>query len=242
MDLGAIVGCIDASLPHDLVTQSLEHLVLLHAVDTWPNGAAATVPFIDFPTVTPSRPHQTHAAARAAGGLYEGKLLDEAIRRYECIWLPLLSKHNHGGRVDIIPPLDVAYIWHVHRLDPNYAAFCKEAHGHVFIPKRPFAFSTLPPTIYPQWNRAEPFYPPKIYTRRHTAEWLEKHRPKAAAHLMPRLAEAVKRQASFGHMFLRLCYQDRTYLQLVRPRRPVSFHARCIELQLPGSVALLCVG
>jgi hypothetical protein len=32
--LAKVVG----SLPRDLVVQSLEHLVLLQAVDTWPNG------------------------------------------------------------------------------------------------------------------------------------------------------------------------------------------------------------
>jgi hypothetical protein len=41
----------------------------------------------------------------------------------------------------------------------------------------------------------------------------------------PDLKAAVKRQASFGHMFLRLCYQDRTYLEQVR---------------LPGTLAFIC--
>jgi hypothetical protein len=169
------------------------------------------------PRLSPIRP-PPHAASRAAGGLYEGKLLDEAIRRYECIWLPLLrSKHKYNGsKVDMTPPLDVAYVWHVHRLDPNYANFCKQAFGHVFVPERPFAFSTTPPS---GWDRTEPFYPPRL-NRNHTAAWCELHGPKAPAYLMPRLAEAVKRQASFGHMFLRLCYQDRTYLELVRPGAP----------------------
>jgi hypothetical protein len=159
------------------------------------------------------------ASLRAAGGLYEGRLLDEAVRRYECVWLPFLHRHKkyRSKKVDIPPPLDVAYIWHVHRLDPNYTTFCKEAFGHVFVPKRPFTFSTTaPPEQYDSaWDRTEPFYPPKL-DRTHTAAWCELHRPKAPAHLMPRLAEAVKRQASFGHMFLRLCYQDRTYLEQVR--------------------------
>jgi hypothetical protein len=29
---------VAGNLPEDLVAQSLEHLVMLHAVDTWPNG------------------------------------------------------------------------------------------------------------------------------------------------------------------------------------------------------------
>jgi hypothetical protein len=54
--------------------------------------------------------------------------------------------------------------------------------------------------------------------RKHTADWIQRHRLVVDESVRPDLEAAVKRQASFGHMFLRLCYQDRTYLEQVRLR------------------------
>jgi hypothetical protein len=95
----------------------------------------------------------------AAGGLYEGALLDEVIRRYECLWLPFLARN--GGKTSCIPPLDVAYIWHVHRLDPNYSAFCQQAFGHDLVPTHPFRFSTTKNGDMIGWKQNEPLYPPR---------------------------------------------------------------------------------
>jgi hypothetical protein len=167
---------------------------------------------VDFDSVVP---HIT-------GGLYEGRSLDEAVRRYERVWIPLLRKYveTYGAKkadlpckVTFIPPLDVAYIWHVHRLDPNYPDYCRQALGRLAIPQQPFAFATTPDTI--MWDADEPFYPPQQLggIGGHAAR-----RPVVDSSLEPHLHKAVKRQASFGHMFLRLCYQDRAYLELVRPR------------------------
>jgi hypothetical protein len=103
-------------------------------------------------------------SARFVGGLYEGNLLDEAIRRYECVWLPFIARN--GGNASCIPPLDVAYIWHVHRLDPNYSAFCKQAFGHTLVPAHPFRFSRTKDkggdlSSWSNWKEKERFYPPK---------------------------------------------------------------------------------
>jgi hypothetical protein len=153
--------------------------------------------------------------------------LAEAVRRYECVWLPLLRKcmKANGGdddqstfKVTFIPPLDVAYIWHVHRLDPNYPSYCKQALGRLAIPQQPFAFTTNSGTqLWSAWKTAgERFYPPKLHSKRKRV-WDPARRPVVDSILEPHLQEAVKRQASFGHMFLRLCYQDRAYLEQVRP-------------------------
>jgi hypothetical protein len=96
------------------------------------------------------------------GGLYEGALRDEAIRRYECLWLPFIARN--GGNTSCLPPLDVAYIWHVHRLDPKYNAFCKQAFGHALVSAHPFRFSTTKTGDLvgrSGWKRNEPFYPPR---------------------------------------------------------------------------------
>lgn len=132
-----------------------------------------------------------------AGGLCQGAYLKEAIRRYEQIWLPLLSAQRLAGQVrraaaaahgrraatrahpgsetlgarlkerargcarcpalvvqgladvpatplpcrlpqpwqQLAPPLDVAFVWHLHRLSPSaYAADCQrlpDAQGQV---------------------------------------------------------------------------------------------------------------
>jgi hypothetical protein len=149
------------------------------------------------------------------------------VRRYERIWIPLLREYikANGGKNDesvckviCIPPLDVAYIWHVHRLDPNYPSYCKQALGRVAVPTNTFAFSTTSdaPMLWSRWKVNEPFYPPHPHSKG-AAHWSAARRPIVDSSLEPHLKAAVKRQASFGHMFLRLCYQDRAYLEQVRP-------------------------
>jgi hypothetical protein len=181
-------------------------------------------------------------------------LLDEAVRRYECMWLPLLRKYikaNGNGddpvcKVICVPPLDVAYIWHVHRLDPKYPSYCKQALGRVAVPQRPFAFATTPNTPlwnpeerFHPWNLTEPFYPPKLDPK-NTPIWHAARRPTVDGSLEPHLQEAVKRQASFGHMFLRLCYQDRTYLEQVRPAHRCLRSAAEYVAMPPSRGQLLC--
>ena len=46
-----------------------------------------------------------------------------SLRRYVRLWLPLVAKHTNPSvnddAVELIPPADVAYLWHVHRLAPR---------------------------------------------------------------------------------------------------------------------------
>lgn len=65
----------------------------------------------------PRRP--ARARHPLVGGLYAGDCLYEAIRRYESHWLPLLAKTPAEKRGKLLPPLDVAYVWAVHRLNPG---------------------------------------------------------------------------------------------------------------------------
>ena len=48
----------------------------------------------------------------------------ESLRRYVHLWLPLVAKHNNPSNdnddaVELIPPADAAWLWHVHRLAPS---------------------------------------------------------------------------------------------------------------------------
>ncbi|CAO2142468.1 unnamed protein product [Urochloa humidicola] len=66
--------------------------------------------------------------------LYEGPLLDRAIRRYIACWLPLLAKHTQAPVVDgpLVVPLDCEWIWHCHRLNPvQYIRDCKKVYSRI---------------------------------------------------------------------------------------------------------------
>jgi hypothetical protein len=65
------------------------------------------------------------------GGLYHGPYAFEAARRYEQIWLPLLALSKAKGNTrELIPPLDIAFAWLIHRLHPvKYAQDCKDLLG-----------------------------------------------------------------------------------------------------------------
>ena len=62
---------------------------------------------------------------------YETELLNRAIRRYETVWLPFLNANSDD--IEWIPPLDVAWIWHVHMLNPtSYLKDCTTLYGKIF--------------------------------------------------------------------------------------------------------------
>lgn len=70
----------------------------------------------------------------AAGGLYTGAWAQAAVRRYLRLWLPLLSHHpDPAERESLIPPLDVALVWMLHRaLDIHVS--CEGAAGGFAMP------------------------------------------------------------------------------------------------------------
>jgi Glycine-rich domain-containing protein-like/WWE domain len=51
----------------------------------------------------------------------------ESLRRYRDLWLPLV--HQHSQEL-LIPPADIAWLWHCHRLAPfRYSSYCKACYG-----------------------------------------------------------------------------------------------------------------
>ena len=63
-----------------------------------------------------------------------------SLFRYQRLWLPLVHKHSNE---DLIPPPDVAWLWHCHRLSPlNYINFIKGTFGGgaTVEAKPPFSF------------------------------------------------------------------------------------------------------
>jgi hypothetical protein len=60
-------------------------------------------------------------------------MLSVAVFRYEELWLPMVAQKN--DEKGLVPPVDVAWVWHLHRLNPlGYAAFCLERFGTVVDP------------------------------------------------------------------------------------------------------------
>lgn len=63
--------------------------------------------------------------------LIEGEHLRNAIRRYECYWLPLCKKHGTMSCEEWAAPLDVAWVWYLHMITPsNYVTDCIRVIGN----------------------------------------------------------------------------------------------------------------
>ena len=58
----------------------------------------------------------------ARGALfYDADFVANSVRRYELFWVPLVVDSCSGEEeeeADIMPPLDVHWVWHVHMLAP----------------------------------------------------------------------------------------------------------------------------
>jgi Glycine-rich domain-containing protein-like len=65
----------------------------------------------------------------------------ESLRRYQILWLPLVAKE---GSVQLIPPPDIAWLWHCHRLAPqHYSKYCETTFNGRIIEANP-SFSFVP--------------------------------------------------------------------------------------------------
>eukprot|EP00913_Durusdinium_trenchii_P026504 g24868.t1 len=90
------------------------------------------------------------------------RLLKDAVRRYEEIWLPLLAKHRYP--TNLIPPLDVEWVWHCHMLCPisyqqEAAAIAGQAPQHILQARSGGKFKTAKEKSAKLWAEAtaEPF-------------------------------------------------------------------------------------
>ena len=77
-------------------------------------------------------------ALNSGSALYfnHGAVLSSAVARYEELWLPLLAAREQKGTSSaLVPPIDIAWAWHLHRLAPlKYAAYCRKRFGTVLEP------------------------------------------------------------------------------------------------------------
>ncbi|GLI71263.1 hypothetical protein VaNZ11_016383 [Volvox africanus] len=106
------------SVPSELVPWSLMLVRLLHAADNFPRG-----------------------------GLYDGHYAAQAALRYELFWLPLATRAQQRAQATqvLIPPLDVAMAWLLHRCTApgSYPADCEALLGRVLDspPSQAFRFA-----------------------------------------------------------------------------------------------------
>ena len=68
-------------------------------------------------------------------------------QRYEQLWLPLVVSlvASHTDDTPLVPPLDIAWVWHLHRLAPlKYAAYCRQRFGTILdAPASAFRLQSL---------------------------------------------------------------------------------------------------
>ena len=73
-------------------------------------------------------------------GVSHKRQTNESLRRYTQLWLPLVNDHPEK---ELIPPPDIAWLWHCHRLAPrDYERYVKERFGVVLEANPPFAVET----------------------------------------------------------------------------------------------------
>ena len=71
-----------------------------------------------------------------ASALYlDRHLLAAAVERYEKLWLPMVESLSTSQHKTLVPPIDVAWVWHLHRLAPlKYAVYCRQRFGNILDP------------------------------------------------------------------------------------------------------------
>ena len=80
--------------------------------------------FFSVDLVSSARAHIDFLRRVHAAGLSQRRASAESVRRYRDLWLPLLASRGAAALAaaeDAVPPLDVAWLWHCHRLAPRAA-------------------------------------------------------------------------------------------------------------------------
>jgi Glycine-rich domain-containing protein-like len=76
-------------------------------------------------------------------GVSTSVMNSESIRRYELLWLPLVYQYSFSTDQKLLPPPDIAWLWHCHRLAPKeYVSHIRNKFGQgaVVEANPPFAF------------------------------------------------------------------------------------------------------
>ena len=97
-----------------------------------------------------ARKHKSFLAKLHELGITQQRASDQSVHRYLDLWLPLTSAEcgNSEQQQRLLPPPDVAWLWHVHRLSPQqYISYCRNHfHGDIVEASPPFVL---------QWEKVE---------------------------------------------------------------------------------------
>lgn len=97
----------------DLLGNAEKHLVFLRAL----HQLGITAKFLDEASLEDSQSRYTNGMANSRFRGNDKAFVGESIRRYSRLWLPLVARAKKL-EIDLIPPPDIAWMWHCHRLAP----------------------------------------------------------------------------------------------------------------------------
>ncbi|KAG0630927.1 hypothetical protein M758_1G214600 [Ceratodon purpureus] len=154
-----------------------------------------------------------------------GPTLDRAIRRYECCWLPLLASQEKGASA-LVPPLDCAWVWHCHRLNPiQYAQDCKAVYGKILgapVPEARFMVAATEITIQ-LWKR---HFDPEPYHHTGLSYTVDEDEEIGSCkrRISYDLVDAVLRQSSFYYQVSHLHFRNESFLHAAELRYKGFLH------------------
>jgi hypothetical protein len=149
-----------------------------------------------------------------------------AVYRYETYWLPFLSEN---GDLDIVPPLDIHFVWHCHMLAPiAYASDCERLYGHILpsrVRERTAQILKFSEQLWTKkYNRTMPFY--LDYTTNIQVI------PPYTSKIRYALSQAVERQAEFYYNISLGHYKDPTFLDEAIKRYKKFLYLKRLNPQL----------
>ncbi|MCO5572364.1 hypothetical protein L7F22_026117 [Adiantum nelumboides] len=150
--------------------------------------------------------------------LYRGPALQRAIFRYTNCWLPLLAEHGTctSTGLPLIPPLDCAWIWHCHRLNPvQYIRDCKASYGKLLDAPKVTSSIESKAVAYTQQLWDAQFSDEKYDT---TSEVLLCRESVVSRKITYDLESAVERQSSFYYQVSRPHMEDERFLNAALQR------------------------
>lgn len=155
-----------------------------------------------------------------------GPTLDRAIRRYETCWLPLLASQESGATA-LVPPLDCAWVWHCHRLNPiQYAQDCRTVFGKILgapVPEARFMVVATETTIQ-LWTKLFPNMPYDHYSDSTTSTCGAEVGNESGRPISYDLVNAVMRQVSFHYQVSQLHFRQESFLHAAEMRYKGFLH------------------
>ena len=155
--------------------------------------------------------------------------VSDSLRRYVELWLPLVFKFQNGKVLDcakeggpascaLVPPPDIAWLWHCHRLAPSeYETYVRGRFGRLLEASPSFAVQTDDAAeghdevvTRQKWNEEhpnEPFFSPKVDNSKYLSSE-ECHESLSGFDLLA----STKAQTNFLWQVSRPQFRDDTFL------------------------------